>query len=327
MNDLTKEELNKYLNELVRTNLRYEKKDSTLKNINKMSKQYMYVYRITNIKNNKFYIGSTCEQEPISRLKRHNNELKTNTHKNIHMQRSYNKYGDVFVYEILEMLQKEQDYYDSKKIIESIEQKYIDKTGCCNPLIGYNEAAHVHGGFNNCTWETLEKRTGIKPEKLEEYFNLLENTDLTFNEIDKKVGVNKIGLAYKIYFGYSFKELAKNREFRKRQARDGSRGQHSTSAKLNNEQVLMIIKILKNRPDVPIQIIANCYNVSRATIFDIYQKRNWHHLTLNIDFPNRKDIWNNNKLIKDSQTISKYICHDYDKEIESILHINLKDWR
>ena len=44
MNDLTKEELNKYLNELVRTNLRYEKKDSTLKNINKMFKQYIIQY-------------------------------------------------------------------------------------------------------------------------------------------------------------------------------------------------------------------------------------------------------------------------------------------
>ena len=76
------------------------------------------VYKITNIINNKFYIGSSKNIE--KRLKNHFNNLKNNTHCNKHLQNAYNKYGkDAFISEILEItseynLRSREDYYIKK---------------------------------------------------------------------------------------------------------------------------------------------------------------------------------------------------------------------
>jgi len=59
------------------------------------------IYRITNMINNKYYIGSA---ESFARREwQHENDLKRNAHKNPHLQASWNKYGgDAFVFEVLE---------------------------------------------------------------------------------------------------------------------------------------------------------------------------------------------------------------------------------
>jgi group I intron endonuclease len=59
------------------------------------------IYRITNMVNNKYYIGSA---ESFARREwQHRNDLKRGVHKNPHLQASWNKYGgDAFVFEILE---------------------------------------------------------------------------------------------------------------------------------------------------------------------------------------------------------------------------------
>lgn len=290
MNDYTLEDLNEVLDKLIRTNLRYEKKGSELKEITKWANNFMCVYKITNTINNKIYIGSTCEMTPRRRFTRHLRDLKDGVHFNIHLQRAYDKYGDVFHFEILELLPFEDDYVKSKNKIESIEQKYINDTNCCDWRIGYNESQNVHGGFNNCTWDDIERRAGVKPDILKRYFELLENTDLTFKQIDDKIyeetGFHR-KLAYKIYFGYSFRGLARGRNFRERQPRDSIRGELSTKSKLNTEQVKEIINLFVNYPDVSIEAMAKKYNVNRSTIWCIYQKRNWKHLTQDIVFPER----------------------------------------
>lgn len=58
------------------------------------------IYRITNMVNNKYYIGST---ESFARREwQHKNDLKKRVHKNPHLQASWNKYGgDAFVFEVL----------------------------------------------------------------------------------------------------------------------------------------------------------------------------------------------------------------------------------
>jgi group I intron endonuclease len=72
---------------------------------------------IKNEVNEKFYIGSSKNID--KRFWRHKNDLKTNKHGNIHLQRSYNKYGDVFSYIILENVEEE-------KLLD-VEQTYLDK--------------------------------------------------------------------------------------------------------------------------------------------------------------------------------------------------------
>ena len=58
------------------------------------------IYKIVNIINGKFYIGST--QNLYQRFHVHNSMLKKGSHQNIHLQRSFNKHGkDAFIFEVI----------------------------------------------------------------------------------------------------------------------------------------------------------------------------------------------------------------------------------
>lgn len=76
------------------------------------------IYKITNIKNNKIYIGSSVNI--ATRITRHKVDLKRNMHPNTHLQRSFNKNTEnTFVYEVIE-------YCDADRLL-SLEQRYIDE--------------------------------------------------------------------------------------------------------------------------------------------------------------------------------------------------------
>jgi group I intron endonuclease len=85
-------------------------------------KEYLYngIYKIVNVKNNKFYIGSCASKEFLyKRLFHHINDLKNGKHINKYLQNSFNKYGeDSFFFEIIEPCEAE-------KCIER-EQYWID---------------------------------------------------------------------------------------------------------------------------------------------------------------------------------------------------------
>lgn len=76
------------------------------------------VYKITNLINSKFYIGSSTDLH--KRYIQHLSCLKSNRHCNKHLQRSVNKYGITnFVFEVIEecenVLEREQFYIDNFK--------------------------------------------------------------------------------------------------------------------------------------------------------------------------------------------------------------------
>lgn len=92
-----------------------------------MSKQ-AGIYKITNLTDGKFYIGSAVHF--ARRFYGHRNRLDSDLHRNRHLQSSWNKYGkDAFEFSILEIV-------EDKKNLLSIEQKWIDETGAV--LFGYN---------------------------------------------------------------------------------------------------------------------------------------------------------------------------------------------
>lgn len=75
------------------------------------------VYIILNTVNRKYYIGST-EASFQDRFKHHYIALKNNKHKNMHLQSSWNKYGeDAFVFIIYQILTEN---------IRNVEQHYLD---------------------------------------------------------------------------------------------------------------------------------------------------------------------------------------------------------
>jgi group I intron endonuclease len=98
------------------------------------------IYRITNMINNKYYIGSA---ESFARREwQHRNDLKRQVHKNPHLQASWNKYGgDAFVFEILEEIPEGKSTFE-------VENTYL----------------HTHVGRAECyniNTDAIGMRTGI----------------------------------------------------------------------------------------------------------------------------------------------------------------------
>ena len=90
------------------------------------------IYKITNILNGKFYIGSS--KNLVKRFYEHKLFLRNNTHTNTHLQNAWNKYGEEnFKFEIIEVLEYEED-------LLRVEQYYLDFLEPYNSEIGYNIA-------------------------------------------------------------------------------------------------------------------------------------------------------------------------------------------
>lgn len=69
----------------------------------------MGIYKITNLINNKIYIGQSIQLN--KRISEHKRELKNNSHYNNHLQRAYNKYGiENFSFEIIENCTEDELY-------------------------------------------------------------------------------------------------------------------------------------------------------------------------------------------------------------------------
>lgn len=91
------------------------------------------IYKITNLINNKVYIGSS--KNIYNRINRHHKSyLRNNNHWNIHLQNAWNKYGgEKFKFEIIEVV-------DNEGSLKSREQYWMDFYKASNREYGYNIA-------------------------------------------------------------------------------------------------------------------------------------------------------------------------------------------
>ena len=117
----------------------------------------MGIYKIINVVNNKFYLGSAVN---FSRRKtRHFSELRTNKHNNSKLQNAWNKYGEAsFVFAIVEEVQ-------DKALLLEVENRWlkehVGKDYCYNigvdataPMLGMSGAASPTWGYKH-TPETI----------------------------------------------------------------------------------------------------------------------------------------------------------------------------
>jgi len=139
------------------------------------------IYKITNIVNNKIYIG--CASNIRTRKNCHLHDLRNNYHINSYLQNAWNKYGEInFKFELIE-------YCDVKKLHEK-EHFWVNHYDCLNKSIGYNLKPTDPNGCSIHSEETKEKlrkaNAGKKPSEACIAANKIYNTsELCKNNLKK----------------------------------------------------------------------------------------------------------------------------------------------
>ena len=159
------------------------------------------IYKITNVTNNKFYIGSTINLR--KRIKRHFYELLNQMHHSKHLQNAWNCYRkESFVYEPLEIIKKEQrkKVSEYKKNLRKIEQEYLDKFTPWKAEIGYNINKSATGDALYLTEEMIQQDlySRFSGEQFYQIVELLCSTEESISQIAKIVGVKR-NMVDKIY--------------------------------------------------------------------------------------------------------------------------------
>ena len=113
----------------------------------------MGIYKIINVVNNKFYIGSAVN---FSRRKtRHFSELRNNKHNNKHLQAAWNMYGELaFVFAIIQSIENKDELLEAENVWL---QEHVGKDYCYN--IGADATAPMLGktGELSPTWGRKRK--------------------------------------------------------------------------------------------------------------------------------------------------------------------------
>lgn len=91
----------------------------------------MYIYKITNTKNNKCYIGQSIQTNNV-RLNNHRYSLRANKHSNAHLQAAWNSYGEEsFIFEKIA-------FASSVDELDNLEVQLIEEHKSANRNLGYN---------------------------------------------------------------------------------------------------------------------------------------------------------------------------------------------
>jgi group I intron endonuclease len=205
-----------------------------------MKEQIGIVYKITNITNNKLYIGSTVEYN-VRKL-HHIRCLKNNTHRNNLLQNAWNKYGEEnFKFEILE------ENVDTNLLL-SREQHFLDTYKPYNRKIGYN--------INPVAGSNL----GFKmPESAKEK---LRNINLgKKHSLETRKKISEVQKGKKRTFISKYKTSLK------------TRGELNPAAKLNWSLVKEIRSIRKN--GFKLTEISKKFNISNSLVSAICNNKVW----------------------------------------------------
>ena len=130
------------------------------------------VYQIKNKVNNKIYVGSTSNLE--IREVNHFSSLKHDKHYNIHLQRSYNKYGkENFVFEVLFICSPESLLFYEQQFLDQWKPEYN---------ISINALAPTRG---RKLTEEHKQKVGIAMKGHENYF--IKHSEETKQKISKSM--------------------------------------------------------------------------------------------------------------------------------------------
>jgi group I intron endonuclease len=126
------------------------------------------IYKIINVVNNKFYVGSAVDLK--RRKTRHFSELRTGKHNNSKLQNAWNKYGEqAFVFVVVEELNLEADLLVAENVWL---KEHVGKEYCYNigvdataPMMGFGGKLSPTWGYKH-TEESLEKISKTSKDRL-----------------------------------------------------------------------------------------------------------------------------------------------------------------
>ena len=218
----------------------------------------MGVYKITNTKTNKVYIGSS--KNIYKRCYDHKYLLRHNKHHSTHLQESWNKYGeDSFTFEVIEEVQNADD-------LRIREQHYLDTE---KPFLrdrGFNSYPSILGRLGL-------KHTEETKRKLREAHK--GNRGRAFSEeTRRKMSEAQKGKKHSEESKRRMSEAQKGKkhsEETKRKISEALTGCKNHSAVLNREQVIEIRRSYLEENILQIEL-ARMYGVTPATITNVLYK-------------------------------------------------------
>lgn len=249
------------------------------------------IYKITNISNEKIYIGSAKNLK--NRWSRHKNELRNNNHSNQYLQNSWNKYGEQsFEFTMLEIV-------DDINDLEDRENYYLNLMKSYKREVGYNI---LRKAYSSCGFKHSENTKNIignlsRGRKVSKVTREKIRISLKGRKRDEviryKISYTKKNSGYK----HSLETREKIREANtgKKQSIDAinkrlekmkdQTGENNYASKLKEKDVWEI-KILLKHTKKKQKEISEIYGVSKSLISSINKGKSWPH----IDASNIKDI-------------------------------------
>jgi len=156
------------------------------------------IYRITNLIDNKYYVGSSSRLR--KRKHEHFKDLENNKHCNDYLQNAYNKHGkENFKWEVIEHVAPSEDVKEFKKRLLDREQYHMDEGITKSVLYNIRPTAESRLGSGA---EHFKTALGVlhSKEDWEPYYNMYFNEGSTFRSLGKILNV--CHKAVKKQFGY-----------------------------------------------------------------------------------------------------------------------------
>lgn len=257
------------------------------------------IYKITNLVNDRFYIGSTFNF--YERFIQHRADLRKNKHNNQFLQNSWNKYGEEnFSFAIMEVVSNIDDL-----LIR--EQHWLDETNSYNRCVGYNiaknakapmtglkhsneakekiskvhkgkiiseeqkeKASNFHKGKTISDLQKEQIRHSVHEywteEKRNEHSLLIKEIRKNNPEISKKISIANKGKS---------KNISDEERIRRSESKKGS---NHHNAKLSEETVREIKLLLLNGTKQ--KVISEKFSISISQVSKIAKGNRWSHVVV-----------------------------------------------